>query len=408
MGLGRRGRVPAGRRPAWRPVLLAASLGLVLLLPLAARAQIGSARYSSIIVDAGTGDVLEAVNPDEPRYPASLTKMMTIYMLFEALRDRRLTLDDLVPVSAHAASMEPEKLGLVPGMRLTVQQALLGLVTLSANDAAAALGELMGGDEDRFAEMMTLRARALGMNRTLFRNASGLPDPDQVSTARDLALLARHLIHDFPEEYGYFSTPGFVFGRRTILNHDRMLVTYPGADGMKTGYTRAAGHNIVTSAQHGEVRLIGVVLGAGSNAERDIHMAALLDQGFEQMGAPAVPHREVPLLARLPGLVTTAQAAALTIPASARARLAEPARERALTVRRAAPRHDVGGETPARRAAALVRRGGEPPPEEASIRRLGWRAPGHEPGPRDILGACARPHPGCVPHRSTAGQLASR
>ncbi len=161
-------------------------------------AQVGSARYASLVMDAGSGQILSAANADEPRYPASLTKMMTIYMLFEALRDRRVSLDELVPVSPHAAAMSPSKLGLLPGTTITVEQALLGLVTKSANDAAAALGELLGGDEERFAQMMTLRARALGMSRTTFRNASGWPDPDQVTTARDLALLARHLIQDYP------------------------------------------------------------------------------------------------------------------------------------------------------------------------------------------------------------------
>ena len=150
-------------------------------------AQIGSARYSSIVVDARTGNVISAVNADEPRHPASLTKLMTLYMLFEALRDRRVSLGELVPVSAHSASMSPTKLGLMPGAKITVEEAVLGLVTKSANDAAAALGEMLGGSEDRFAQMMTLRARALGMSHTAFQNASGLPDPDQWSTARDLA-----------------------------------------------------------------------------------------------------------------------------------------------------------------------------------------------------------------------------
>jgi len=261
-------------------------LGAILAAP--AHAQIGSARYSSIVIDANTGAVLEAANPDDLRHPASLTKLMTLYMTFEALRDRRLSLDDIVPVSAHAASVEPTKLGLLPSTRLTVEQAILGLVTKSANDAAAALGEDLGGSEDRFAQMMTLRARALGMSRTTFENASGLPDPDQWSTARDLATLSRHLINDFPGYYRYFSTPSFVFHGRVIFNHDNMLRSYPGADGLKTGYTEASGHNLVTSAMRGGVRLIGVVLGASNNSERDIHMASLLDQSFEQMDVPAV------------------------------------------------------------------------------------------------------------------------
>ncbi len=276
-------------------------------------AQVGSARYASIVMDAATGDILSAANADEPRYPASLTKMMTIYMLFEALRDRRVTLDQMVPVSQHAALMQPSKLGIVPGTSVTVEQALLGLVTKSANDAAAALGELMGGgDEERFAQMMTLRARALGMSRTTFRNASGWPDPDQVTTARDLALLARHLIQDYPQEYHYFSVPSFVFHGRFIPNHDRMLQTYPGADGLKTGYIDASGCNLVTSAVRGDVRLIGVVMGAVNGAERDTHMAYLLDGGFEHMGVPIT--RGEPPRSRMPALVAAASAA--TLPAS--------------------------------------------------------------------------------------------
>lgn len=294
-------------RCGWSFVLTLALFSLALNRP--AAAQVGSDRYGSIVIDAQTGNVLSAANADEPRYPASLTKMMTIYMLFEALRDRRVTLNEAVPVSAHAASMEPSKLGLVPGTYITVEQALLGLVTKSANDAAAALGELMGGDEEQFAQMMTLRARALGMSRTTFRNASGLPDPGQTTTARDLALLARHLVQDYPAEYHYFSTPSFVFHGRTILNHDRMLQSYPGADGLKTGYTDASGCNLVTSAVHGDVRLIGVVLGASNGGERDSHMASLLDAGFEQMGVPVVrpePHRS-----RFPALIASASAAPL-------------------------------------------------------------------------------------------------
>ncbi len=285
------------RRATWFLALMAC------LLPLAARAQIGSDRYSAIVIDAASGRVLSSMNPDEPRYPASLTKMMTLFMLFEALRDRRASLDDAVPVSVHAASMVPSKLGLVPGTHLTVEQAVLGLVTKSANDAAAALAEYLGGgDEDRFAQMMTLRARALGMSHTQFRNASGLPDYNQVTTARDMAVLARHIIQDFPTEYRYFSTPSFVFHGHVIYNHDRMLQTYPGADGLKTGWIEASGHNLVTSAVHSDVRLIGVVLGAASNAERDVDMRTQLDDGFDEMKVPSL---------HMPALVATAQAATM-------------------------------------------------------------------------------------------------
>jgi D-alanyl-D-alanine carboxypeptidase len=280
-----------------------------------AYAQIGSARYSSIVVDAGSGDVLEEVNADQPRHPASLTKMMTLYLAFEALRDRRITLNQPVPVSPHAASMEPSKLGLIPGTHLTVQEAILGLVTKSANDAAAALGELLGGSEDRFAQMMTLRARALGMSHTTFMNASGLPDPDQWTTARDLAILSRHLINDFPDDYRYFSTPSFAWHRQVIFNHDNMLRTYPGADGLKTGYTEASGHNLVTSALRGGVRLVGVVLGASTNGERDIHMASLLDHGFEQLDVP-IGHKSIQIASRVT-LIASARAAEVPHPTRA-------------------------------------------------------------------------------------------
>ena len=248
--------------------------------------QVGSARYSEIMVEARGGQILTGVNQDELRYPASLTKLMTLYLTFEALRDRRIQLDQYVPVSAWAAAQAPSKLGLQPGEALTVEQAILGLVTKSANDAAAALGELLGGTEDRFAQMMTLRAHALGMNRTNFRNASGLPDPNQWSTARDLSTLARRIVIDFPRQYGYFATPAFQWRNRVIPNHHNLLRTYAGADGMKTGYTGLSGYNLVTSATRGGVRLIGVVMGAASVTERDQHMAMLLDDGFVRAGAP--------------------------------------------------------------------------------------------------------------------------
>jgi D-alanyl-D-alanine carboxypeptidase len=271
-----------------------AAVAATLMAQGAAHAQIGSARYSDIVMRATDGDIISATNPDEPRYPASLTKMMTLYMVFEALRDRRVTLDEPVPITPHAASMSPSKLGLLPGTRVVVEQLIMGLVTKSANDGAAALGELLGGTEERFAQMMTLRARALGMSHTVFRNASGLPDPDQVSTARDLAVLARHLITDFPDQYRYFSVPMFVFHGRMIPNHDHLLQSYPGADGIKTGYTEASGFNLVTSAVRGDVRLIGVELGAARPGERDLHMAVILDAAYQELGVPVSPRREAP------------------------------------------------------------------------------------------------------------------
>nr|WP_227306065.1 D-alanyl-D-alanine carboxypeptidase family protein [Acidisoma cellulosilyticum] len=246
------------------------------------RAQ-GLPPMSAILIDARSGQVLYQQNADEPRFPASLTKLMTLYLLFEALRDHRITFDEMMPVSVHAASVEPVKLGALPGSRITVQEAILGMVTLSANDAATIAGEfLAGGDETRFAALMTLKAHTLGMDDTVFRNASGLPNPNQITTAHDLAILARRLIVDFPDDYHFFSTASFLFHGRVIFNHDHLLKSYPGADGMKTGYTNAAGHNLVTSAMRGGVRLIGVVMAAPSNGYRDREMAGMLDDGFAQ------------------------------------------------------------------------------------------------------------------------------
>jgi D-alanyl-D-alanine carboxypeptidase len=396
-----------GRNFVMRLATLAA---LALLLPVAAQAQIGSERYSSIVVDAATGNVLEAANPDAPRHPASLAKLMTLYMAFEALRDRRISTEQLVPVSPRSAAMEPSKLGLVPGTRLTVEEAILGLVTKSANDAAAALAELLGGSEDRFAQMMTLRARSLGMSHTTFTNASGLPDPDQWSTARDLAILGRHLLTDFPGFYPYFSTHSFTFQRRVIFNHDRMLQSYPGADGMKTGYTEASGHNLVTSAVHSGVRLIGVVLGAQSNPERDAHMAMLLNQGFEQLDVPA-EHRTA-VASRLPGLVSAAHAAPLVIQPAQPVR---PSQHQRTAAAWAIQIGSFGTERAARDAASNARRAvddGDVRIEPASQRgRTIWRAQLIGLTAAEAQGACstlARHRTACVVLRPDQRQVASR
>jgi D-alanyl-D-alanine carboxypeptidase len=216
--------------------------------------------------------------------------MMTLYMVFEALRDGRTQLGSRIVMSEEAASRPPSKLGIPPGGGLTVEQAILALVTKSANDVAAAVGEHLGGSEERFAQMMTMRARSLGMTQTRFRNASGLPDWEQVTTARDMATLGRRLFTDFPNRYHYFGTVHFAWGRAQIRNHNRMLGDYDGADGIKTGFINASGFNIVTSAQRDGVRLVGATFGGSSWVERDRHMGALLDQGFARMGvAPRAP-----------------------------------------------------------------------------------------------------------------------
>src|SRR5215831_2502078 len=250
----------------------------------------------SIVIDVETGRVLSAVNADAITYPASLTKMMTLYLTFEALNAGRLRLDQYLPVSAEAASRAPTKLGLRPGESIAVQDLILGLVTRSANDAASALAEGLAGSEPAFAEHMTREARTLGMTRTVYRNASGLPDPDQYTTARDQAQLAFALYRDFPKEYRYFATREFYFRGSTIHNHNHLLYWYEGADGIKTGYIGASGFNLAASAVRNGHRLIGVIMGGPSAGTRDREMAALLDRGFQEVGAGTtmVARHEVP------------------------------------------------------------------------------------------------------------------
>jgi D-alanyl-D-alanine carboxypeptidase len=250
----------------------------------------------SIVIDADTGQVLSEDNADAITYPASLTKMMTLYLTFEALNAGKLRLDQNLPVSAEAASRRPTKLYLVPGESVPVQDLILGVVTRSANDAAAVLAEGMAGSEVAFAERMTRKARQLGMTNTVYRNASGLPDPEQHTTGRDVAQLALALLHDFPREYRYFSTREFYFRGNAIANHNHLLDWYDGADGIKTGYIGASGFNLAASAVRDGHRLIGVVMGGRSAGSRDREMAALLDQGFAEVGVGSalVARREVP------------------------------------------------------------------------------------------------------------------
>jgi len=238
------------------------------------------ARYASIIMDARTGKVLHAANPDRRRYPASLTKMMTLYMLFDAIDRRRLSLRQRLAVSRRAAGMAPSKLGLKRGQSIRVEDAVLALITKSANDVAVVVAEAIGGTEIKFSRLMTKKARKLGMRRTRFRNASGLPNRRQVSTARDMAILAQRLIRDFPQFYHYFATEKFRYKRRTYRNHNAMLRTNTDVDGIKTGYIRASGFNLVASAKRHGRRLIGVVFCGRSAKSRDRHMKGLLDRAF--------------------------------------------------------------------------------------------------------------------------------
>jgi D-alanyl-D-alanine carboxypeptidase len=236
---------------------------------------------SAILIDAQSGAVLSESGADIPRYPASLTKLMVLDLTFQAIRDGRLTLDTRIPVSYHAASVEPVKLGLQPGDSLTVRQAVLAMTTMSANDAATALGEYLGGgSEDRCGEMMTLRAHVLGMAQSQFVNASGLPNPNQVSTARDLAILARDIVVSFPQDQPFFEAQKFDLNGHIIYSNNQMLKIYPGATGMKTGYTILAKHNLITSAERNGRVLIGVVLHEPSWGETYGQMTAMLNDGF--------------------------------------------------------------------------------------------------------------------------------
>lgn len=252
--------------------------------------------YASIVVDANTGVVLQATNPDSTRYPASLTKIMTLYLLFERLESGRIKLSSRLPVSAHAAAQAPTKLGLRPGQSITVEDAILALVTKSANDAAAVVAEAIGGTESEFARMMTRKARALGMRRTTYTNASGLPDTDQVTTARDQALLGRAIQERFPRYYHYFATEAFEFGGRSIRNHNRLLGRVAGVDGIKTGYTRASGFNLVTSMHRGGRHVVAVVLGGRSAGQRDAQMRELLSDHI----MTASTRRTAPAIAEAP------------------------------------------------------------------------------------------------------------
>jgi D-alanyl-D-alanine carboxypeptidase len=241
---------------------------------------------AALVVDAASGKVIFARNEAAPRHPASLTKMMTLYLLFESLRAHNVTLQTPLSVSAYAASQPRSHLRLHTGQNIPVDAAIKAIVVCSANDAAVAVAETLGGTEQNFAARMNEKAFALGMTHTVYRNASGLPDDRQVTTAGDLAILARHLVYDFPEYFPYFSTPSMTWRGRDYNTHDMLIGNYPGVDGIKTGYIDASGYNLVTTAVHGRTRLIGVVMGGVTAERRDEAMVNLLDDAFAQTGAP--------------------------------------------------------------------------------------------------------------------------
>ena len=264
------------------------ALGLVLVLCIVAISQVFAAeevqaRYASIVIDAETGEVLRSRSADVRRYPASLTKMMTLYLLFEAIEEGKFSLDSKLKVSKRAAGQSPSKLGLRAGSTIRAEDAIKSLIVKSANDIAVVVAEALGGTEVEFARKMTRKAKELGMSRTTFRNASGLPNRKQRSTARDMAQLARALMRDFPDRYHYFDDQRFRYKGREHRTPNKLLARYRGMDGIKTGYIRASGFNLVASAERDGRRVIAVVFGGKTPRSRNAHMSNLLDLGFTRI-----------------------------------------------------------------------------------------------------------------------------
>lgn len=321
-------RAPAGDaadrshpRPHQRPgvprVPAPVRAGLLALLLLLAAPLSAVAKYAAIVMEAESGRIIHAVNEDERNFPASLTKMMTLYVAFDALNAGRLRLNDRIDISQRAAAQAPSKIGLPPGATIRAEDAILALVTKSANDISVAIAEHVGGTEAAFVDMMNQRARQLGMVSTTFRNPHGLPNPDQKTTARDLAILARALIYNHGRYYAYFSREEFSFNGVTHANHNRLMSRFEGMDGIKTGFIRASGFNLAASAVRDGRRLIGVVMGGESAKSRDDHMADLLERGFARRG-----YQDAPVLSA--GAQAGAGVKKASVPAAASAPAAPP------------------------------------------------------------------------------------
>jgi D-alanyl-D-alanine carboxypeptidase len=255
-------------------------LRTALFLICCAAAPAVGAEYAAVVVDAASGTVIHETAATARWYPASLTKVMTVYLAFEEIEAGRLKLDEALPISKHAAAQSPTELGLGAGETITTEEAIHAVILQSANDAAVVLAERIGGSEEKFAERMTAKAKALGMTRTAFRNATGLPDPQQVTTARDMAVLAMALLQTFPQHYHFFSAKSFTYQGHSFGTINGILSRYEGADGIKTGFTCGSGYNLIASAMRQNRRIVGVLLGGLSSEERHGQMAQLLDDGF--------------------------------------------------------------------------------------------------------------------------------
>ncbi|MDG2033808.1 MAG: D-alanyl-D-alanine carboxypeptidase, partial [Rhodospirillales bacterium] len=268
------------RPPALRWALLGVAAAAVITSP-----SISEAKYASIVIDAKTGKVRHSVNANTRNFPASLTKIMTLYLLFEAVDTKKLTFESRLKVSRRAALQPASRLGLKPGQTIKVREAADALIIRSANDVATVVAEALAGSERRFALRMTQKAREIGMSRTTFRNASGLPHRGQMSTAKDMATLTRNMISRFPHHYHMFAKTSFSYQGRRYRSHNKLLKTYPGAEGFKTGYIRASGYNLITTAKQNGHRLIGVVFGGNSSRSRNRHMQSLLNKAYAQVRA---------------------------------------------------------------------------------------------------------------------------
>jgi D-alanyl-D-alanine carboxypeptidase len=383
---------------SWARVAMALAVPLLVAGTRPATAQMEHRdRYAAIVVEHQTGATVIAQNADELRHPASLTKAMTLYMLFEAIGAGRVALNSPIRMSAEAHSRPPSRLGLPVGTQFSAETAILALVTRSANDVAAAVGEHLAGSEAAFARQMTLRARQLGMTRTVFRNASGLPDPEQVTTARDMSVLGRRLLQDFPQHYHYFSATHFRHNNTLIRSHNGMLVDYPGVDGIKTGYINASGFNILTSAERGGVRLVGAVFGGNNWRERNTQMANLLDEGFARQGVRGIPPAALamasaaaagrvlaarPVGGSLPAPIPAGAALATRAPTPARSQ-APTRRMQAAAPRAASPRTAASQSRPARPQTARAQPARAQParaePARAQPARATPRAPAAAP-----------------------------
>jgi D-alanyl-D-alanine carboxypeptidase len=361
--------------------------------------------YAAIVVDANSGSVLHAAAPDAPRHPASLTKIMTLYLLFERLEAGKISLDTPMEVSEEAAMQAPTKLGLRPGSTLKVSDAIGGLVTKSANDAAVVIAEALAGGVDEFARMMTTKAHALGMRNTIYRNPNGLPNDEQVTTARDQALLGIAIQERFPKQYRYFSLASFVYHGSAMRNHNHLLGKVEGLDGIKTGYTRDSGFNLVTSVRRGPRRIVAVVLGGRSAGSRDARMRELIEAHIPEASAKPAMIAD----AGKPDAAKTVLASAESLPAPTPSRAGEatatiapgsnapltPVKVKTVTVRMVAPKVATAPATAPKpepvRTAALS----PSAQEEALAESLAAAAP-IEPAPAPVASVAPVSHPGVL------------